>query len=61
MEVGSESANSFLWLRVCSEVGVFQMGFDELNAVCWDLLLLREAKGDVDPANAAKPPDELIF
>jgi hypothetical protein len=31
------------------------MGLDELDVDCWGL------KGDADPANAAKPPDELVF
>ena len=37
---------------------VVQMGLDGLNSVSLDLL---QAKGDADPANAAKPPDELVF
>lgn len=58
MELGLEISNSFLWSRVRSVVGVVQMGLDELDVDCWGLL---QAKGDADPANAAKPPDELVF
>jgi len=61
MEFDSVISNPFLWSRVGSVGVVVQMGLDDVNADCWGLLLLREAKGDVDPANAAKPPDELIF
>ena len=51
IELDSEISNSFL--------EVVQMGLDELNVDSWGLL--GEAKIDADPANAAKPPDELIF
>lgn len=32
------------------------MGLDEVDVDC-----RLEVKGDADPANAAKPPDELVF
>ena len=51
MELDSEVSKSFL--------EVVQMGLDKLDVDCWDLL--GEAKIDDDPANAAKPPDEIVF
>ena len=51
IELDSEISNSFL--------EVVQMGLDKLDVdICG---LLGEAKIDADPANAANPPDELVF
>ena len=51
IEVDSEISNSFL--------EVVQMGLDKLDVDSCGLV--GEAKIDADPANAANPPDELVW